>query len=127
VATTPRTIRCTGPLATETDITNILKSIWGVGAEIEVSPTVNANFVFTAKVAFKTNCRKTFPVKYKMNQLTELTLQYAPDCKICHGHDHTLPKCPFKSIRPVWNISLGEIRNGGRRAGASSSNMGMTD
>jgi len=127
VATAPRTIRRTGPLITETDITNILKSIWGVGAEIEVSPTVNANFVFTAKVIFKTNCRKTFPAKYKMNQLTELTLQYAPDCKICYGHDYTLSKCPFKSIHPVWNISLGETGNGGRWAGASSSNTGMTN
>ena len=57
----------------------------------------------------------------------ELTLQYAPDCKICHGHDYTLPKCPFKNIQPVWNISLGETKNIGKWAGTSSNNMGMTD
>jgi len=123
----PRTIRRTAPLTTEAEISNILKSIWEDGAEIEVSLTVNANFVFTAKVTFKTNCRRTFSVKYKINQLTELTLQYMPDYKICHGHDHTLPKCPFKSIQPVWNISLGETGNVGWWVGTSSNNMGITD
>ena len=65
VATIPRTIRCTSPLATKAKITSILKNIWGDGAKIEVSPTVNTNFVFTAKVTFKPNCRKSFPAKCK--------------------------------------------------------------
>jgi len=98
VATAPRTIQHTSPLVTKAEITSILKNIWEDRAEIEVSLTVNADFVFTAKVTFKSNCRKSFPAKYKMNQLMELTLQYVPNCKICHGHDHTLPKCPFKNI-----------------------------
>jgi len=56
------------------EIANILKNIWGDGAEIEVLPTANANFIFTAKIIFKPNYRKTFPTKYKINQITELTL-----------------------------------------------------
>ena len=63
VATAPRTIRCTSPLTTEAEITSILKNIWEDRAKIEVSPTANIDFVFTAKVTFKRNCRKTFPAK----------------------------------------------------------------
>lgn len=36
--------------------------------------------------------------KYKMDVVTSLLLKYAPDCKICHRHDHMLPQCLFKSI-----------------------------
>jgi len=74
VATAPRMIRCTGPLVAKAKVASILKSIWGNRAEIEVLPTTNADFVFTAKIMFKPNCRRTFPAKYKMNQITELTL-----------------------------------------------------
>ena len=83
---------------TKAKVASIFKSIWGNRAEIEVLPTTNTDFVFTTKIMFKPNCRRTFPAKYKMNQITELTLQYVPNCKICHGHNHILPKCPFKSI-----------------------------
>jgi len=120
-------MRHTGPLATEAEIASILKSIWGDKAEIEVSLTANADFVFTAKITFKAKCRKSFLTKYKMNQMIELTLQYVPDCKICYGHDHMLLKCPFKSIRPIWNISLGEPGNTRRQARISSNTMGTTD
>jgi len=118
-------IRHTGLLTTTAEIASILKNIWGDRAEIEVSLTTNTNFIFTDKIIFKPNCRKTFPAKYKMNQITELTLQYAPNCKIYHRHNYTLPKCPFKSISLVWNISLGEPSSIKKQTEVSSNTIGM--
>jgi len=91
-----RPTRYNGPSISEVKVDSTLKNIWENGVNIKIMTTTT--FVFSAKITFKTNGGRSFPAEYKMNLYAELIIQYAPNCKICHRHDHTLSKCPFKGI-----------------------------
>jgi len=103
VANNKRTICRNEYQIPEADVAQALKNIWGPGAMFDMI-TTSINVYFT-RVAFSPGGRRSFPTKYRMDAAISLLLKYASDCKICHGHNHMLLRCPFKSICPLWNIS----------------------
>lgn len=91
----------------ESEVAKALRTIWE--NKVNLSLVATALNVYHAQILFTDlTAKKSFPAKYMINSSMELSLQYAPDCKICHNQTHMLQSCPFHDIRPTWNIGLGE-------------------